>query len=250
MWQGIFGGAWVFEKYAVKEFEEIPVGRLMDEALTPSLFTQNRAIIVTNADRLTKGRVEELTELQRVANSSLKIVLVISVRKSIDALAKRFPIIAIDPLKPADVARWLMDRYKLTPEIARYLVDNVGIDLYQLHSEIEKLRTYVGDARAIEFRDIDVLILRCERFSPFELDDAVLARDYKKAAQVIGAMLDEGVEPLIVLSRLVRVWRQLFVGKSLAGKRSAKDVAAAALVPAWKAAALCRSRIQNFDAES
>ncbi len=246
VWQGIFGGAWVFEKYAVKEFEEIPVGRLMDEALTPSLFTQNRAIIVTNADRLTKGRVEELTELQRVANSSLKIVLVISVRKSIDALAKRFPIIAIDPLKPADVARWLMDRYKLTPEIARYLVDNVGIDLYQLHSEIEKLRTYVGDARAIEFRDIDVLILRCERFSPFELDDAVLARDYKKAAQVIGAMLDEGVEPLIVLSRIVRVWRQLFVGKSLAGKRSAKDVAAAALVPAWKAAEFVTS-CKKFD---
>jgi len=176
VWQGIFGGAWVFEKYAVKEFEEIPVGRLMDESLTPSLFTQNRAIIVTNADRLTKGRVEELTELQRVANSSLKIVLVISVRKSVDALAKLFPIIAIDPLKPADVARWLMDRYKLTPEIARYLVDNVGIDLYQLHSEIEKLRTYVGDARPIELRDIDVLILRSERFSTFELYDAVLSR--------------------------------------------------------------------------
>jgi len=43
------------------------------------------------------------------------------------------------------------------------------------------------------------------------------------------------MEPLIVLSRIVRVWRQLFVGKSLVGKRSAKDVAAAALVPAWKA---------------
>src|SRR2546428_306101 len=107
---------------------------------------------------------------------------------------------------------------------------------YHLLSEIEKLRTYVGDARPIEFRDIDVLILRSERFSPFELDDAVLARDYKKAAQVIGAMLDEGVEPLIVLSRIVRVWRQLFVGKSLAGKRSAKDVAAAALVAAGEAA--------------
>jgi len=40
-----------------------------------------------------------------------------------------------------------MDRYKLTPEIARYLTDNVGIDLYQLHGEMEKLRTYVGDAR-------------------------------------------------------------------------------------------------------
>jgi DNA polymerase III delta subunit len=53
---------------------------------------------------------------------------------------------------------------------------------------------------------------------------------------VLGAMLDDGLEPLIVLSRIVRVWRQLFVGKSLVGKRSAKDVAAAALVPPFKAA--------------
>jgi DNA polymerase-3 subunit delta len=101
----------------------------------------------------------------------------------------------------------------------------------------------VGSSRPIDTRDIDLLILRTEQFGPFELDDAVLARDYKRAVQVLGAMLDEGVDPLMILSRIVRVWRQLFVGKSLAGKRSAKDVAAAALVPAWKAAdftASCR----------
>jgi len=235
VWLRIFGGSWVFEKYAAKEFEEIPAGRLMDEALTPSLFTQNRALLVTNAEKLTKGRVEHLTALQNVANASLKVVLVTSGRKSADALAKIFPIVEIDTLRPADVARWLVDRYKLAPEIARHLVENVGMELYALHTEIEKLKTYVGDTRPIELRDIDVLILRSEQFGPFELDDAIIARDFKKAVQVLGAMLDEGVEPLIILSRIVRVWRQLFVGKGLVGKRSAKDLAAAALVPMWKA---------------
>jgi len=120
-------------------------------------------------------------------------------------------------------------------------VDNVGTDLYQLNSEVQKLQTYVGGARPIEARDVDVLILRSEKFGPYELDDAVLAHDYKKAVQVIGAMLDDGVEPLAILGRIVRVWRQLFIGKSLSGKRSAKDVAAAGLVPAWKAAAFVAS---------
>ena len=243
VWQRIFGGNWVFEKFAAKEFEEIPAGRLMDDALTPSLFTQNRILIVTNADKITKGRLEDLGKIQDVPNASLRIILVTNSRKSVDSWAKLFPVVEIDALKPSDIARWLLDRYKLTPEIARYLVDNVGTDLYQLHSEVEKLRTYVGDARQIEARDVDVLILRSEQFGPFELDDAVLARDYNKAVQVIGAMLDEGVDPLMVLGRIVRVWRQLFVGKSLVGKRSAKDVAAAALVPVWKAtdfAASCR----------
>ena len=64
----------------------------------------------------------------------------------------------------------------------------------------------------------------------------MLASNYKKAVQVVGTMLDEGVEPLIILSRMARVWRQLFIGKALVGKQSAKDVAMAAMVPAWKAA--------------
>jgi len=243
VWQRIFGGSWVVEKFVAKEFEEIPAGRLMDDALTPSLFTQNRILIVTNADKITKGRIEDLGRIQEVPNASLRIILVTNSWKSADAWAKLFPVVEIDPLKPADIARWLLDRYKLTPEIARYLVDSVGTDLYQLHSEVEKLRTYVGGARQIEARDVDVLILRSEQFGPFELDDAVLGRDYNKAVQVIGAMLDEGVDPLMVLGRIVRVWRQLFVGKSLVGKRGAKDVAAAALVPVWKAtdfAASCK----------
>ena len=118
--------------------------------------------------------------------------------------------------------------------IARYLVDNVGTDLYQLHNEIEKLRTYVGEARPIEPRDIDVLILRSEQYGPFELDDAVLASDYKKAVQVSATMLDEGVEPLIILARIVAGMAAAVRRKALAGKRSAKDVAAAAMVPAGK----------------
>lgn len=246
VWQRIFGGNWVFEKYAAKEFEEIPAGRLMDEALTSSLFTQNRILIVTNSEKITKNRMEDLNRLQTVENSSLRIVLATASRKPAEAWAKLFPIIEIDILKPADIARWLMDRYKLAPEIARYLVDNVGTDLYQLHTEIEKLQTYTGKSRPIEARDIDLLILRSEQFGPFELDDAVFARDYRKAVQVLGSMLDEGADPLIVLSRIVRVWRQLFVGKSLSGKRSAKDIAAAAMVPSWKAAEFAAS-CKNFE---
>jgi DNA polymerase-3 subunit delta len=134
-----------------------------------------------------------------------------------------------------------MDRYKLAPDLARYLVENIGGDLYHLHTEIEKLQTYTGGSRPIEARDVDTLILRSESFGPFELDDAVLAKDYKKAVQVISAMLDEGQEPLVILSRIARVWRQLFIGKSLTGTHSAQDIALAANAPSWKAAQFAAS---------
>lgn len=234
-WPRIFGGQWVSEKLSNKEFEEIPAGRLMDDALTSSLFAQNRILIVRNGEKITKGRIEDLSALQAVANASLRIVLATTSRKGVEGMASLFPIIEIDAVKAGDAARWLIDQYKLTPDIARYLVENAGSDLYQLDSEVRKLQTYTRGSRAIEIRDIDVLILRTEQFGPYELDDAILARNYRKSVQVIGSMLDEGVDPLMVLARIVRIWRQLFVGKSVAGKRSAKDVAAAAMVPAFKA---------------
>src|SRR5262245_35380333 len=113
VWNAALGGSWVFAKYGAKEFEEIPASRLMDDALTPSLFSQNRAVIVTNAEKLTKGRTETLIELHAIKQSSLKVILVSSNAKGMEPFGKMFPIIAIDSVKPADAVRWLIDRHKL-----------------------------------------------------------------------------------------------------------------------------------------
>src|SRR6185295_6901883 len=113
VWAAIFGPNWVFEKLPVKEFEDIDGGRLMDEALTPSLFSQSRVLIVANAEKVTKKRAEDLAALQGVSNSSLKVILLCSSVKSVEALMKGLPVVAIDPLKTADVARWLVERHGL-----------------------------------------------------------------------------------------------------------------------------------------
>jgi DNA polymerase-3 subunit delta len=234
VWRQAFGGDWTFDKYVAKEFEEIAASRLMDHALTPSLFSQSRAMIVTNADKLTKARLEALAEVHAVPHSSLKIVLVPNGTKAAETFAKLFPMVEIDTVKAADAIRWIIDRHKFTPDVARYLVDALGPELRLLQTEVQKLQTYAGGC-PVAIRDVDILTLRSVQFGPYELDDAVLAGNYSKAVHVLGAMLEDGVEPLLLLSRIVRVWRQLFVGKALAGKKGAKEVAAAAGVPGFKA---------------
>jgi DNA polymerase-3 subunit delta len=241
VWGSAFGGDWVFEKYAIKEFEEIAASRLMDDALTPSLFSQSRAMIVTNAEKLTKARGEVLVELHAIPNASLKIILVTANPKNAEGLP--FPSVIIDSIKLSDAARWLIDRHTLTPDVARYIVDTLGADLRQLNTEVEKLKTYVGDKRPVDVRDVDVLILRSETFGQFELGDAILDKNYRRSVQVLHAMLDDGMEPLPILGIITRVWRQLFVGRALVGKKGAKDIAMAAGAPVFKAgefAASCR----------
>jgi DNA polymerase III delta subunit len=233
VWAENFGPNWVFEKLNAKEFDDIDAASLMDEAQTPSLFSQNRVLMVANAEKVSKRRSEELHALQSVSNSSLRVILLCSGAK-LEGSLKGFPVVSIDPLKPGDVARWLVERYGVSPEVARHVVESAGTELYPLHNEMLKLEAYLGGARKPEVRDVEVSILHVERFGPWELDDAILDRDYKKAVHVAGAMLEEGVEPLLILAKIARVWRQLFVAKGLSGKKSANEVAAAAGAPSFK----------------
>jgi DNA polymerase III delta subunit len=241
VWSEILGSEWVFEKLPAKEFDDIENVRLMDEARTPSLFSQNRVLMVGNADKVSRRRGEELVALQDIPNSSLKVILISSGVKAPEGWMKAFPGVVIDPLKPADVTRWLADRYGISTEVARLVVESAGTELYPLHNEMLKLEAYLGGSRPAELRDVEVSILHVDRFGPWDLDDALLERDYRRAVSVVAAMLEDGVEPLLILAKVVRVWRQLFIGKGLAGKRSANEVAAAAGLPPFKGAVLTAS---------
>ena len=244
VWAAIFGGDWGFEKLSAKEFEAIDSSELMELGRTPPLFGPSRALLVTGAGKVTKKRLADIQSIVRLEKSSLKIILVASSRRSIASRASGLPVIEINSLRAGDTVRWLRDRYGVSAEVGRYLVDNLGTELQQLYGEMEKLKTYLRDAGPPEMADVDQLIFRSGQYGPFELGDAFLAKDYPRAVRVVSAMVEEGVEPILILSRIVRVWRQIFVGKVLAGQRSAKEVAAAASVPHWKApefVAACRN---------
>ncbi len=233
VWARCFGGEWRFQKLPLKEFDTIPISDLMEWALTPPLFGPARALMVTGAGKLTRKRTTELEPLSAVEHSSLKIVFVLSSPPS--RSRPPFPLIQIDRLRPEDMVRWLSGRFGVTLEVARYLVDNLAPELLPLKQEVEKLQTYVGGARQVEIADVDQLIFRSEQYGPFELNDAFLAKDYPKSVRVLGAMVEEGVEPILILSKLVRVWRQIFIAKVLEGRSSPAEVAGAAGVPRWKA---------------
>ena len=237
-WRRMFGGDWDFENLTVREFESIDSSELMESALSPPLFGPARAILVSNANKITKKRLEDIGRIVEVEQSWLKIVLVVDSRLSTILRKTAIPVIAIDPLRAGDAVRWLRDQYGVSSDVGRHLVENIGTELQMLHAEMEKLTIYLRGARPPKILDVDQLILRSEQFGPFELDDAFLEGDYPRAVRVVSAMTDEGVVPVLILSRIVRVWRQIFVGKVLAGRAAPGDIAKAASVPPWKVATL------------
>ena len=241
VWSASFGGEWGWEKLPLKEFDAIGAGDLMEQARTPPLFGPSRALMVTGAGKLSKKRSAELAPLNALAQSSLKIVLVSSSRPR--GPRPPFPVVQIDPVAPGETVRWAADRFGLPGDVARYLVDSLGTDLLTLKQEIEKLGTYTAESRPVEAADVDLLVFRSERYGPFELDDAFLARDYPRSVRILGSMLEEGVEPVLILGKLARVWRQVFIAKAMVPAATPAKAAEAAGVPHWKAdrfASACR----------
>ena len=227
VWTQLFGGNWVVEKISAKELDAIEQSELMSLALTPPLFGDSRVLMVTNAGKVPKKRLTHLVEINALRDSSLKIILCVAGRRSLQAWVKTFKVVEIDPLRPADTIRWIKERYGVRSEVASYIVENIGAELYPLYGELEKLQTYVKKERPIEMEDVDMLILRSEQFGPFELDDAVLARDYRKAVRVTEAMIEEGVEPLKILGKLASLWRKLFASKQLIDRGLGSEVSRA-----------------------
>jgi DNA polymerase-3 subunit delta len=237
VWERIFGGAWEFEKLSAKEFEAIDAARLMESALTPPLFGPRRVLLVRGAGKLTKKGRQVVEEIADLEDAHLKIILVAPTRRSVTSLTKDggLGVVEIEPFRTGDTVRWLSQRPGVTQDVARHLVEHFGTDLGALHHEIEKLDVYLGGERGIEIADIERLTFRTERFGPFELEDSVLEQDYPKSVLVSGAMMEEGLEPVVWLFRLARVWRQILVGKALAGSASPSEIGRAASVPDWKA---------------
>ena len=57
----------------------------------------------------------------------------------------------------------------LSPQAASFLVEQLGVDLYRLQSELEKLAAYVGDREKIEVEDVKEAVTSQRSFTVFEL---------------------------------------------------------------------------------
>jgi DNA polymerase III delta subunit len=230
VWRDRFGGEWDFERMTLREFDSLNVTDLEEEARSPRLFGGSRAIMVRVADatKFTKKRITEVEPLAAMTDSCLKVVFVFDKRPGRGRLP--FPAVEIDPLRTVDTIRWLETRFELANDVARYMVDHLGTELLPLKQEAEKLRTYAGGTRRVEVGDVDQLIFRSERYGPFALDEALMNANYPESIRIIGSMIEDGVHALLILSKLTRVWRQLFVARTL-GRASDVEVARLAGVP-------------------
>ena len=168
---------------------------------TPPLDATARAVIVRAVEQLKKKSKlrEEVLRYLAAPNPTTLLVLVQSggAGETPDTeLAVRATLVAVDPLPPDRVARWVAHRaaerkLALEPEAADLLVTAVGSDLAALAQELDKLAGLVGRDRAATRAEVAALVGVRHGETLWDLVDAALERQAAVAARLVEPVLEQ-----------------------------------------------------------
>ncbi len=122
-----------------------------------------------------------------------------------------------------ELQRWIRERVEkkgsaIEPRAVNELANFVGSNLRLLDRELEKLAVYVDDQRPITVQDVRTLVPYVHQANIFEMTDALGQRDGPRASQLLHRMLDDGNEPLYLLSMIARQFRIMIQVKDLADR--------------------------------
>jgi DNA polymerase III subunit delta len=101
----------------------------------------------------------------------------------------------------------------LSPEAWVVLGKKTGFRLRDSAEALDLLITYTGERKTIEPADVETVIGRTRDDTVFDLTEALVGKDLRKALASLGDLLYQGVHHLVILAMITREIRFLFHGK-------------------------------------
>lgn len=104
-----------------------------------------------------------------------------------------------------------------------HLVALAGPSVRTLTMELEKLAAAALDTGFITIEMVDALVSRSRELSNFELTDHLIARNRRRALQILYRLLDDGAEPLMLIGLIAGNFHRLALAKELMARGSARE---------------------------
>lgn len=195
--------------------------KILSVLQTPAMFSPWRCVVVEEAGHYKKGDWETL---KAGLAKPLERTTLLLIAEKLPALFKGMPpafgIVECKKLYPNQVANWINIEARdlgvvISREAALFLSDAVGTDLGNLHQTLEMLTLYVGRRKIIQVEDVEVVAARTAQKNVFELTAAIGEKRPSPALKILEAILDQGEEPLKVLSLIARQLRLLAASQEI-----------------------------------
>lgn len=223
---------------------EIELGAITD-ALAPSLFGEDRTIVLREIQELAQELQEEITEYLTNPDESVHLVLWhkggVKGKALLDKVKKLKPeIIQVEAIKKdGDKAQFVHDEFaragrKITVDAVQALVDALGSDLRELSGAASQLAADTAANKTIDVDDVEKFQRGRVETTGFDVADATLDGKTDFALITLRQALTSGVDPVLITSALASSIRTL--AKVSGASRGVKsfDLASSLGLPPWQ----------------
>lgn len=221
--------------------KEVTAAQIIEAALTLPVFAPRRLVTVKDAHQIPAAELDGLLGYLKDPAPETCLLLVAekidSRRKFYQQCKKVGSLVEFKPLAERDLPRhirsFLDERdYRISADALDLFCSMVGPNLHEVHSEIDKLLTYIGERTLVDIVDVEAVVSKGRAENIFELGNAVGRGDAAKALALVKRLLEAGEAPLKVLSLMVRHFRQLWKVRELqVGRVNSREISATAGVP-------------------
>jgi len=202
----------------------------IDAANQMPMMGTRRIVVVRDFDKIKED--EQDLVIAYLANPSSAACVVFQAtspdkrRKLTTTLVKSCVVVTFDPLDEARATRWAENYLKelgckIEPAALRLLISLIGTGLSRLSNEMEKLAAY-SNGGVIDAAAVEELVPRARVHVSWELWDAIISRDRKRALKLMNRLLDDQ-DPLPILGSLASYYRRLLIGKELVERGASND---------------------------
>ncbi|MDT7604311.1 MAG: polymerase subunit delta [Acidobacteriota bacterium] len=188
------------------------------------MMARRRVVRVTDFGRLRED--DEAALLRYVARPSESSVVIFVAddfdkrRKLSKSLMESCVSVEFAAMSDADAAAWARARLKdlraeADPRTLQQIIALAGTGARRLSNELDKLSTAALPSGKITMELVDALVGRSREHTNFELTDHLVAGDRRRALETLRRLLDDGVEPVMLIGLLSSSYHKLALAKAL-----------------------------------
>jgi DNA polymerase-3 subunit delta len=227
------------------------IAAAIDLANQLPMMSARRIVVIRNFELVAEGELEAVFEyLKRPCRTTVLVFQAEAVdqrRKITVAVMKACTKVVFERLSEQQAARWAEAYLKrlgcrIEPSALGALIGLVGTDMTRLASEMDKLAEFAGGGY-INQTAVSLLVPRARSASSFELWDAILERDRKRALRIAHRLMDDRTDPLAILGALAGLYRRMLIAKDLMARKAPAEEVMKATGQYGKRAAIFNRRV-------
>ncbi len=187
------------------------------------MMSERRVVRIKNFGKLAEKEEEVLLNyLDRPVETSVVIFITHDIDKR-KKLAKTLMLRAafeFQPLRTGELQSWIRSRLKelkteIEPQALQQILEVVTSDLHTLKNELNKLAAAALPSGRITRELVDELVSRSREHMNWELTDHIVARNRKAALKTLRDLLDDRVEPVMLIGLIAGTYRRMALAKEL-----------------------------------